>query len=758
MTIVRPPAATHLRALASMLSAALPLLAVPAGAQVRPDSATAPDSARRRADVVLAPVQVRASIVPSAAPSVGSGVPARVEILSGRAIEAWEPRLLPDALAAQPGVSTYDDLGTPWKLTLSTRGFTTGPTVGLPPGVSVFLDGVRQNEPAAQEVNFDLLPLAQVERVELLSGSASLLGPNSLGGAINLVTARGSGPASGEVELSGGSFGQIGGEGTVRGRTARGLDYFASGGTQRERGWRDATGARTHNGFVNLGRTGERRGVTLQAFASRSRAETAGSLPESLLDASPRANFTAGDFEDLNAQQLALSGYAPVGVGRGGLTVYARRSSAERFNVNQAPDPDVRSLTSNFTVGGTADWRHALTLGPGALALRLGLDGSANRVRARIYAEARAAEPEPPAVVEDDDEAGDDAPTGLTTDVRSPSVDVAGYALLDYRIGRATVSGGGRYDFVRVPFRNQIRTYDNTTNDYRSFSPRLGASVALGPGASLYASFGRSFRAPAILELGCADEEAVCPLPFALGDDPPLAPVRATTYEAGGQLARGSVVATASAYRTEVRDEIFFVASDAALLSGYFTNLDRTRREGVELGLQGTAAAARLSWYANYAWTRATFRSAAALFSIRGDDDFEESPLAGGNDVSPGSRLPLVPDQQVKAGGVLRLAAGLSLGLDARYTGRQWLRGDEANVTAPLDAYAIASARIGYARAGWDVSAIVTNLFDARDATFGTFNENRRTGALERFLTPLNARAVRLVLRRQLGAGASNGD
>lgn len=736
---------------ACALAATVTLAAARAGAQERPDSAGRADSARVR----LPTVEVRASIVPSAGPAIGSGVPARVSVIDGRQLEAWEPRLLADVLGTQAGVSLYDDLGTPWKLNLSTRGFTAGPTVGLPPGVSVFLDGVRQNEPSAQEVNFDLLPLEHVERVELLSGSASLLGPNSLGGAINLVTVRGGGPPSGELELSRGSFGQVSGEAAARGRTDGGWSYFASAGHERERGWREATGARVSNGFLNLGRLGEERGVSVQAFASRSRAETAGSLPESLFGSTPRANFTAGDFEDLNAQQLALSGYAPVAGGRGGVTAYVRRSAAERFNVNQAPDPNVRSRTANLTVGATADWRQAWPVGPGALALRLGTDATASRVRARIYAEPTGIGEESSPDDEPDDDDDENEQTGLTTDVRSPSLDLAGYALADYRIGRLTLSGGGRYDFVRVPFRNQIRTYDNTTNDYRNFSPRVGASVALARGASAYVSAGRSFRAPAILELGCADPEAACPLPFALGDDPPLDPVRATTYEVGGQLARGAVVATVSAYRTEVRDEIFFVASDAALLAGYFTNLDRTRREGVELGLQGTAAG-RLAWYGNYAWTQATFRSPAELFSLRGDDDFEESPLAGDNDVQVGSRLPLVPDHQVKGGGTLRLGGGVAVGVDARYVGRQWLRGDEANVTTPLDAYTVASARIALARGPWEVTGVVNNLFDARDATFGTFNENRRTGELERFLTPLNGRAVKLVLRRRLGAGGSD--
>src|SRR5215210_7771660 len=103
----------------------------------------------------LETIEVTSSIAPTAGPTIGSGIPARISTVTGEAIDAWEPRLLADVLATQPGVS-------------------------------VFLDGVRQNEPDAAEVNFDLLPMEHVQRVELLSGSGSLLGPNSLGGAVNL--------------------------------------------------------------------------------------------------------------------------------------------------------------------------------------------------------------------------------------------------------------------------------------------------------------------------------------------------------------------------------------------------------------------------------------------------------------------------------------------------------------------------------------------------------------------------------------------
>lgn len=715
------------------------LLASRAAAQ-QPDTNAHRDSVFRRDSIQrLAPVEVQASIAPVAGPTIESGVPARITVISGHDADAWEPRILPDVLGSAAGVSIYDDLGSQFKLNLSYRGFNTGPTVGLPPGISVFLDGVRQNEADAQEVDFDLLPMEHVKRVELLSGTASLLGPNSLGGAINLVTERGSGPLHGELELSGGAYGQAEGEGTVEGMTSTGWDYYLGGGYEREDGWRQGTGGRNFDGFLNLGHFNAERGIGIQAFGARSNTQTAGSIPESLYG-DPRINFTPGDFEHLNTQQVNVTGYVPLGLGRATLTTYFRRYDANRFNVNQEPDPSVSALTTNYTVGGTADWRRRIVLGANALSVRFGVDGAQNWVHERILN------------VPTDGGGG----STLTTDVRSPSWDIAAYGIADYAVKRVTFSAGARFDHIRIPFNSQLNASDNTTSGYNHLSPRGGISVSTGVGSSVYGSVGGSFRAPAIVELACADPEASCPLPFALGDDPPLKPVRATTYEVGWKLLRGNALLDASAYRTDVRDEIFFIQSQGSLVSGYFTNLDRTRREGVELSLTSALLDGKLSWYANYSYTHATFQGAANIFSTRSNENFADNPLFGPNSVKAGDEMPLVPSQQVKGGLQARLPKGFRVGIDERYTGSQWLRGDEANETSPLDGYFTTGLRAGYAHGAWDLSAIVTNVFDNHSATFGTFNENQQNGELERFLTPLNARSFNVVLRRSFGAQGSD--
>lgn len=420
-------------------------------------------------------------------------------------------------------------------------------------------------------------------------------------------------------------------------------------------------------------------------------------------------------------------GYVVVSGGRGSLSLWLRRHRAERFNVNQQDDPDVRGFSRNGTIGAAADWRMRRALGAGALGLRAGLGGSANRVGIRIFGERIA--------------------PGLTTDVESPIRKLDAYGTADYQHGRLTFSGGARYDVVRIPFSNRLRPERDTVSTFARLSPRVGVGVELNRSAAVYASIGRSFRTPAVIELACANPAEPCPLPFALGDDPPLAPVIATTREIGGRWARGPLVATTALYQTDVRDDIFLfpyqdqAAPSGSTIDGYFANVARTRREGAELGMQAVLQGLH-ELYASYAYTRATFQtSGIEIFSIR-------EASGGENDVAPGDRMPLVPDHTLSAGGSLALRAGISLGLDAQYVGERWLRGDEANEETPLPGYITVRLRLAYEGREWEVRATIGNLLGGGHATFGTFNINQGAGGvLERFLTPGEPRSVGLVVR-----------
>jgi len=360
----------------------------------------------------------------------------------------------------------------------------------------------------------------------------------------------------------------------------------------------------------------------------------------------------------------------------------------------------------------------------------VGAGGSTNDVRIQLFAER--------------------IDPGQTTDVESDIWDLNAYTTADYGVGRVTFSGGLRYDYVRVPFNNLLDPTRDTTSSYSRLSPKGGVSVDVGAGFSLFGSAGASFRAPAVIELACADPEEPCPLPFALGDDPPLDPVTATTVELGTRYLGNSFALDGAVYRTWVKDDIFLFPfeeegePEGSTIDGFFANLGDTRREGVEVGGRYFFQQGH-SLYANYAYTRATFQvDGVEIFSIRGEGGEE-------NVVESGDRFPLTPDHRISGGALFQLPAGLSFGVDARYVGEQYLRGDEANEEAPLDSYFTADVRLGWEIGPWEVSGIVTNLFDSDHATFGTFNINQTTDAVEPFLTPTQPRQFRVILRRGFG-------
>ena len=722
----------------SLVAALLPLASTLA-AQQR-------DSTRSDTTVhELPPIEVVGSIQPAAGPTIGSGVPARVTRLSAEEVDAYEPRVLSDAVKSVAGFSTYDDLGSPYKLNISSRGFYSSPVVGLPQGIAVFLDGVRMNEPEASQVNFDLLPMDHISRIEVLSGNGSLLGRNALGGAVNLVTTRGQGPAAGTVELSGGSYGAARGEGSVSGSTRGGADWYVGGNYNREDGWRQVTGAEQYQGFVNLGKLGATSGIRFQGFYSNSYVRTAGSLPESIFETSADSNLTVGDYEDLWAYQGSLQAYKQAGLGRAAVTLYYRRHRAERFNVNQAADPDAFGISYNESFGYTADYRWTTLINDRtALSLRGGIDGSVTSVNIDIFT----------------DSTKFGAGWGLTTQAESPLWDVAPFAAADLTMGKVTLSAGARYDYVEIPFKNILDPSQDTVGVYGRFNPRVGATVEVSPGGSLFASWGQAFRAPAVIENACADAETPCPLPFALGDDPPLEAVKASTFEAGFRYTGEQYSLSGSAYYTNVSDDIFLTpfqeagAPAGSTIDGYFVNLDKTRRSGVELAAAYHSPAGH-SFYANYAYTRATFQSEANLFTVRSTDDpAVTNPFPTGNDVVPGNRFPLVPGQQFKFGALAKVGDNVSLGADGRYIGKQYLRGDEGNVTAPLNGYFVADARVVAEVGRWEINGIVTNLFQNESAIFGSFNINQGNPGgptVERFLTPNHRRTFRLVVRTRFG-------
>ena len=675
----------------------------------------------------LAPVVVTGVRLPTVRELV-RGLAGRTASLDARDLDARGVRSLADALEQLPGVTTSDELGATTQMDVALRGFQVSPVIGVPQGVTVYVDGVRANEPDAHEVNFDLLPLEDVERVEVVYGPSVLLGRNALGAAVNLVTRRGASPAAREIEASAGSWGRY--ELKARVGARHGVwDYYVGARYEREGGWREDTGSRIGTLFAKLGVLNGTWDATLSYSGADNRIFQAGSLPESVAAANPRRNFTGGDYFAPRAHLLIINAQRLVGRTQLAINAFGRSLSSEQFNANFVGE-DSRQRNTTRIGGGAVQLSGKAPLGRRELRWLAGADADYGHVAVRIFAVP-----------------GGGAADSLTESVRTNQVDAGVFAGANLElVQRLTATFAVRYDWIRVPFEDLIDSTQNGLNIFRRLSPRVGLTWT-GGAHELFASVSRGFRAPAVVELGCADPQAACPLPFALGPDPALKPVVATTYEVGWRVrapsGRGRVDASADVYRTDVRDDIFFIAS--TVTGGYFQNIRATRRSGVELALQWLGPAG-LRAYANYGYTRATFETTATLATTRDP---------AGETVTPGDDLPMVPGHRVNAGltaPILRPhgteSVALRAGVDARYVGRQWLRGDEENVTRRLSDYPLADLSLTLTWRDFELRGAVRNLFDRRVFTFGTFAENPTAPGtpVQRWLTPGLPRHVQVSL------------
>ena len=691
----------------------------------RADSTHRSTSARRLTPVV---------ITDSRLVGVDARAPSRVDDIRLTAAPSG-PAAASELLRRLPGVTMFDDQGSRLQPELDLRGFIVSPVVGQPQGVSVFLDGVRINEPDAQEVNFDLIPMDAVVRAELVRGPSALFGKNSLAGSLLLFTDRGASQPQWSTSVDAGPYGYR----TAGARTAGKLgdvDGFLTARISDEAGWRDATGARTRMVFGNIGRKRDSSDVALTVMYANDKLFEAGSLPESYLNANRRINYTPGDFFQPEVVHLALRGQRQIGLGQLNGNVFWRRNAYEQYNGN-IPAPNSDGFVRNRSVGGLAEWVALTHLAGVAATTTIGAEYSHADVAYRFLAVDR------PGVVADADDLADlgcEIPSGLCTNVRTREDNAALYAQAAISFTNSlSFTAALRGDYVRLPITDLITPENGATSTYRHLSPKLGLNYRPNDDIRAFVAFNTGFRAPAALELSCADPTSPCSLPFALGADPPLKPVRALDYEAGVTLeptSRASVDLTT--FVSDVRDDILFVQPTAT--TGYFQNVAHTRRAGAEVsGSLGLPSGLRA--FASYSYVAATYRTTVQLASALDDEPA----------VRAGDRFPNSPAHRTTAG--LELTRAVSRGaietaIEVHGVSSQYLRGDEANRQPPLPGYARTDIRVIGHLTHATLRAHVTNLFNRRDVNFGVYAQNAKgplggvapsdpdDAPVERFLTP----------------------
>ena len=194
-----------------------------------------------------------------------------------------------------PGVIINDAQNNRRQPDLIYRGFTASPLLGLPQGMSMYVNGVRFNEPFGDTVNWDLISGAATKSISLAGSSNPVYGLNTLGGAIVVDTHTGFSSPGTNASVEIGSFSAREMQLSTGGNN-NGIGYFLGTEYFEENGWRDASGSEVRNLYANLGHENGQTSINLNLNLAQNELVGNGSSPEDLLRMQGRERiFTSPD-------------------------------------------------------------------------------------------------------------------------------------------------------------------------------------------------------------------------------------------------------------------------------------------------------------------------------------------------------------------------------------------------------------------------------------------------------------------------------
>ena len=537
-------------------------------------------------DVELGAAGVRESVVVTA-----SGLPQStletskaVSVIDSEEMAARNTVTLSDAVRLTPGIQVRD-AGGPGQLgSVRIRGLRSD-------GAAVLVDGLRLRDAASTQGDitafFSNLGMVDVDRVEVLRGSASsLYGTNAVGGAINIVT-RDGGPQRSEGQLEFGSLGHSRVRGTTGGSLADGRVAYSAGALH----WLVRDGVDGNDRARSAGGQGSVRAqldpatsLAVRVYGSSDRVHTNTSPTASGVPAANIPDATVVDAVGLSLDELE------------------RANAGQAFGIGNATfipgrdDPDNRRASSFLTTAVTlrrvesdrASWQasnqrvgthrryDAGPLGPGFQTETLSVsefDGTIDTLDARGHLQPASwltvtggyeFERERYGDRQDDNAVVDRLRT--TTSISQTAHALFGAAQFSVVDRRLQIALAGRLQTFRSGTLDLSATgadhpYDDVDVDGppRALTGDLSVAYLIpSSGTKVRGHVGNAYRAPALYERfggGFFGDPATGQVFYSAYGDPRLRPDRYRSFDAGVDqtLARGRVLIAASAFVIDVQ-------------------------------------------------------------------------------------------------------------------------------------------------------------------------------------------------------------
>ncbi|MEP9371687.1 TonB-dependent receptor [Mesorhizobium sp. KR1-2] len=696
-----------------------------------------------------------------------SRIPAAVNKIDAKQFEAQSsPSVVSTMLINVPSVSSTNESGNSFEPDLQFRGFLATPITGTPIGLAVYQNGVRINEAFGDNVHWDFIPPDAIHVMDIVTANP-IFGLNALGGAVVVQMKNGFTYQGAENDFVVGSFGRVQDSFQWGKQDGNYAAYFAIDGAY-ENGFRERSSSTIRRLYGDVGYKDEQSEIHLNVTAADNFFNAPATTPVELLKRDYSAVYTTPQSDDLQMGMISLQGNTKLSDTRTlAGTLYYRHLSDKHVDGNDTDvqvcdDPTLLCFTDGTTpaigsngqqlpnlfpegaVLGQIDRNSTRTNGWGGtlqitdtaklrdmdntFVLGASLDMAGSNFNAN--SELGTADPDTLVIT------GNGQYLGYTTSdegsigpvkLRTRNTYVGVYALDTLDVTKKfTLTLGGRFNFANIDLTDLLQTGPGSlTGDhqYARFNPVIGGTYKITPDVVGYASYSESNRAPTPLELGCSDPNLPCVIDTFLVSDPNLDQVVSRTVELG---LRGKTNLSGNQtlgwklglYRTDNSNDILNVVAPIGMTFGYFANVGKTRREGIEAAVNYTKG--DWSAFASYAYVDATYQSYITLNPPSGDPAGDE-PIQ----VVPGDHISRIPAHHFKLGVDYKVNDKWTVGGNVLAVGSQNFGGDESNENPKLPGYATVDLHTTYQiTKNMQFHAEIENLFNTKYYLNGTYFDN----------------------------------
>jgi TonB-dependent siderophore receptor len=583
--------------------------------------------------------------------------PSSVSVIFQKEIKGSNAKSIPDLLKNLEGIYMYDASGVGIAGRVNMRGF----WGGMSTHQLVLIDGITQNKGKDKLVNWNLIPLDNIERIEIVRGPASALyGDNAMSGVINIITKKPADISETKVSASYGSF-NTQNYSLSSSRTFERLGYYLGISGKLTDGFREYCDYNSIylDGKLDYSINDMQKLKLYLDYNIEKSGPHPWTISESLIEEDRRQARLGSENDESKNKKISASVSHLLDISNAldiKETFYYRdgkeesfytSGSTEEYTTEQLEDENTYGLplqlNTNPEIFGI---EHFLTIG---------IDLERNYLQYEEYA----------------------APYQVRGDLQK------NYSVIRDKIGPyiqdeikifvpLKLTLGMRYDLVTFDFTDYIEEDNSKKSEMSKITPMCGIMYNYQENSGAYANYTRAFRTPTLGQM------------FTYGSysNPDLNPEEATSYEVGIRHRFNDYLRTSiSLYWMRLDNEIWY---DFA--ASKYMNYGKTSHKGVETRLDYKIIEG-LTGFVNYVYTRAKNES--------------------GN--HEGKDLTNIPLHKGSFGLKLETKFGLKANLIVTRFGDSYI---DSNNEDKLAAYTIADIKVSYEIRRWTAFLAVDNLLN----------------------------------------------